>query len=168
MGVVQRNRKSTGGSVFIVDMGEGKKMVMEASVPYGTFIATGRKAKDYNDLNQLIGSDGLTMGAVRPLMNYLGLSTDRAAALMGVSSRTIARWDDASTIGVLASKTLLELDRLTKKGIDVFGNAELFKSWLQQSNVALGDVAPIQLLTEPYGLELIEDALEALEYGSVM
>lgn len=143
-------------------------MVMEASVPYGTFIATGRKAKDYNDLNQLIGSDGLTMGAVRPLMNYLGLSTDRAAALMGVSSRTIARWDDASTIGVLASKTLLELDRLTKKGIDVFGNAELFKSWLQQSNVALGDVAPIQLLTEPYGLELIEDALEALEYGSVM
>ena len=165
----QKIAKKTGTvSAFTVSWGEGKKMVMEAQIPYGAYISTVRKAKNYTDLNALIGPEGFTMKSVKSLIAYLDLSSEKFASLIGVSSRTLSRWDDNSTIGVMASKTLLEVDRLSKKGIDIFGSAELFKGWLQQSNSALGDVAPIDTLTEPYGIELVEDALESMEYGSIL
>jgi putative toxin-antitoxin system antitoxin component (TIGR02293 family) len=155
-------------SVFTVDLGEGKKMVMEPEIPYGTFITNVRSAKNYRDLNELIGKGGLTMKSVKPLVAYLDLPNEKVASLLGVSSRTLSRWGNDSVIGVMASKTLLEVDKLSKKGIVIFGSAELFKTWLQQSNTALGDMAPIELLTAPYGVELVEDALEAMEYGSIL
>lgn len=155
-------------SVFTVDFGEGRKMAMEARIPYGSFIITAQKAKHYRDLNELIGGEGLTMRAVKRLTEYLDLPNDKLAALIGVSSRTLSRWTDDSPIGVMASKAFLEIDRVLKKGIDIFGSPELFRGWLQQSNVALGNVAPLEMLTEPYGIELVEDALEAMEYGNVM
>ena len=65
-------------------------------------------------------------------------------------------------------ENLLEVDKVSTKGIDIFGSAELFKNWLLQSNTALGDITPIKMLTEPYGVELVEDALEAMEYGSIV
>lgn len=165
----QKIAKKTGTiSAFTVSWGEGRKMVMEAQVPYGAYIFPVRKAKNYSDLNQLIGTEGFTMKSVKPLVAYLDLSSEKFALLIGVSSRTLSRWNDDSTIGVMASKTLLEVDRLAKKGIDTFGNAELFKAWMQQFNTALGDIAPIEMLTEPYGIELVEDALESMEYGSIM
>lgn len=164
----KKARKSGTVSVFTVNLGEGRKMAVEAKIPYGAFITTVRKAKNYSDLNEMIGTEGLTMRTVKPLVTYLDLSSDKFASLIGVSSRTLSRWDNDSAIGVMASKTLLEVDRLSKKGIDTFGSAELFKGWLLQSNTALGDVTPIEMLTEPYGVELVEDALEAMEYGNIM
>ena len=155
-------------SIFTVDLGEGKKMVMEARVPYGAFIATVRRAKNYTDLNELIGTEGFTLKSVKPLVSFLDLSSEKFASLIGVSPRTLSRWDDDSVIGVMASKTLLEVDRLSKKGIDIFGTPELFRSWLQQPNTALGDVPPINIINRPYGVELVEDALEAMEYGNIM
>lgn len=155
-------------SVFTVNFGEGRKMAVEANIPYGAFITSVRNAKNYRDLNAMIGTEGLTMKSVKPLVTFLDLSADKFAALIGVSSRTLSRWNDDSAIGVMASKTLLEVDRLSKKGIDVFGSAELFKSWLLQSNMAMGDVTPTEMLAEPYGVELIEDALEAMEYGNIL
>lgn len=50
--------------------------------------------------------------------------------------------------------------------IEVFGSENAFKAWLQQPNIALGDDKPIDLLSTPYGAELVEDALEAMEYGN--
>lgn len=155
-------------SVFTVNFGEGRKMAVEANIPYGAFITSVRNAKNYRDLNEMIGTEGLTMKSVKPLVTFLDLSADKFSALIGVSSRTLSRWNDDSAIGVMASKTLLEVDRLSKKGIDVFGSAELFKGWLLQSNMAMGDVTPIGMLTEPYGVELIEDALGAMEYGNIL
>jgi putative toxin-antitoxin system antitoxin component (TIGR02293 family) len=168
MKTTSKPKRAATTSTFVVNLGEGKTLAMETRVPYGAFISEVRKAKNYTELNELIGKEGFSMKSVKPLITYLDLPQDKFASLIGVSSRTISRWDNDSMIGVLASKTLLELDRLSKKGIDTFGDAELFKGWLKQPNVALGDVAPIDMLVEPYGVELVEDALAALEYGNIM
>ena len=99
----QKIVKKTGTvSAFTVSWGEGRKMVMEAQIPYGAYISTVRKAKNYTDLNQLIGTEGFTLKSVKPLVAYLDLSTEKFASLIGVSSRTLSRWDDDSTIGVMA------------------------------------------------------------------
>lgn len=161
-------KKAKVPSVFTVDLGEGNKMAMEPEIPYGAFITNVRSAKNYRDLNELIGKGGFSMKSVKPLVAYLDLPNDKFASLLGVSSRTLSRWGNDSAIGAMASKTLLEVDRLSKKGMDIFGSAAMFKAWLHQSNTALGDVAPIEMLTAPYGIELVEDALEAMEYGSIL
>ncbi len=166
--VHKRAKRVATTSTFVVNLGDGKKLAVDAQIPYGAFISEVRKAKNYSDLNVLIGDEGFKMKSVKPLVTYLDLSNDKFASLIGVSSRTLSRWDNDSLIGVMASKTLLEVDRLSKKGIDIFGSANLFKGWLQKPNLALGDVAPIDILTEPYGVELVEDALEAMEFGNIM
>ena len=164
----KKPKKPHSASVFTVNMGEGRKMSVEAKIPYGAFITAVRNAKNYSDLNAMIGLEGLNMKTVKPLVAFLDLSGDKFASLIGVSSRTLARWDDDSAIGVMASKTLLEVDKLSKKGIDIFGSAELYKDWLLKPNTAIGDVPPMDTLTEPYGVELVEDALEAMEYGNIL
>lgn len=161
-------KKSKQYQAFTVDMGEGNKIVMEPEIPYGTFIKDVQPVKNYRDLNTVIGKEGFHLKSVKPLVAFLDLPNDKVAALLGVSSRTLSRWDDDSRIGSMASRTLLEVDRLSKKGISIFGDPGLFKSWLTQSNTAMGDIAPIELLTTPYGVELVEDALEAMEFGSIL
>ncbi len=155
-------------SRFTVDFGAGQKMVMESEIPYGSFIKDVQYIRNYRDLNDVIGKSGFPMKSVKPLVAFLDLPNDKVAILLGVSARTLSRWDDDSRIGPIASRTLLEIDRISKKGISIFGNAALFKAWLHQSNTALGDIAPIELLTTPYGIELVENAMEAMEYGSIL
>ena len=133
----------------------------------GFFINKAIKARNFIDLNKIIGK-GLPYRSVKPLMAFLDLNTQKIADLTGVSQRTISRWTADSIIGVLPSKNLLKLDALVQKGIEVFGSEDSFKSWLQQPNMALGDEKPIDLLPTPYGTELVEDAIDAMEYGNVM
>jgi putative toxin-antitoxin system antitoxin component (TIGR02293 family) len=161
-------KKTPAKAIFTITLGEGKSKVMEVMPSYGFQIKETRKAKNLNDLNKIIGENGFTLKEVRPLVNYLELTNEKFAELTGVSSRTISRWEDETTIGVMASKTLVEMDKLTQKGVRIFGDDESFIEWLNQSNTALGNSSPLQMLSKPYGMEMVEDALEALEYGNVM
>ncbi len=161
-------KQASDGAKFIVTMSGGEKIAMEPTVAYGSFITEVRNATSYLDLSKLIGASGLTMKSVKPLLEYLDLSQEKIADLIGVSSRTLSRWKNDSTIGILPSKALLEIDRISRKGIETFGDADLFKAWLYQSNIALGDVTPIDMLAKPYGIELVEGALEALDHGNIL
>jgi putative toxin-antitoxin system antitoxin component (TIGR02293 family) len=62
----------------------------------------------------------------------------------------------------------VEVDKLARKGVGVFGDHASFIEWLHQPNTALGDSSPLKMLSTPYGVEMVEDALEALEFGNVM
>ena len=159
-------KKSIKKTAFVVATAHGQ-LNMVVAQPYGFFIKEAGKAKNLFDLNKIIGR-GLTYKAVQPLVTFLNLSTEAIAEMAGVSQRTVSRWDDDTVIGVLPSKNLVMVDTLVHRGIDVFGSENAFKDWLQQPNNALGDERPIDLLTTPYGTELVEDAVGAMEYGQVM
>lgn len=164
----QRRKKKTKRPSYKINFEDGKTLTMEPMPAYGIFISNLKSARSLGDLNAILGVSGLTKKSVEPLVNYLQLSPEQFATLIGVSTRTVTRWSDQAPIGLLASKKLVELDRITRKGAAVFGDTQLFKEWLEQPNTALGDVAPVSLIAQPFGLELIEDAIEALEYGNVM
>ena len=154
-------------SFSVVREGHPALMIAVAN-PFGYFIKEAAAAETYIDLNRIIGLHGLRYKSVRALMSFLELTTKGIAALTGVSTRTVSRWRDDSTIGVLPSKNLVKVDALVQKGIEVFGSKELFKAWLNQPNIALGDDTPLAMLSTPYGVELVEDAIEAMAHGSVM
>lgn len=153
---------------YAVKFQTGLVMEATASLPYGRLIPAVRSARNYSDLQALIGPEGFTYAMVKPLLTFLDLPAEKVALLLGVSARTLSRWSDDSRIGILASKSLLELDKCMSQGINVFGNSELLHQWLTQPNAALGDLSPANAVTSPFGIEMVSDALEAMAYGNVL
>lgn len=134
---------------------------------YGYFITRAGKASNLLQLMELI-EEGIKLKEIKPMMSYLEFELDTMAKLLEVSPRTVQRWEGDTLIGKLAGKHVIDLDRLINRGVEVFGSEESFKDWLNQRNIALGDQRPIKLLAQPYGIELVEDAVDALDYGQVM
>jgi putative toxin-antitoxin system antitoxin component (TIGR02293 family) len=134
---------------------------------FGWLIPEVRNAQNILELNELADA-GLRYDSVKQLENYLELTAQNLAKIAGISARTVSRWDPQTNIGTLPSKNLIKLDEVVRRGIEVFGSSESFKSWLEQPNVALGDRRPQELLLTPYGTEIIQDALDSLEFGGVM
>jgi len=47
----------------------------------------------------------------------------------------------------------------------VFGNKLKFDSWLETSNLALGDINPKSFLDSNLGINLVKDELARIEHG---
>ena len=54
---------------------------------------------------------------------------------------------------------------VTKVGLDVFGNVENLKLWLNTPSFALGKLKPIELLKDSYGKEMVISELHRMNYG---
>lgn len=57
---------------------------------------------------------------------------------------------------------------LLAKGVEAFGTEKLFKAWLNQTNIALGDRKPMELLVSKKGILQVEDLIEAMNYGNAV
>lgn len=111
----------------------------------------------------------LLYGQIKPIMKYLGYSIQEMADILEVNSSTLSRWKkDDKPIGKMRSKTIYDIDRILSKGIGIFGSEPAFKKWLNTSNYALGDKKPLELLKDPYGIELVENAIEAMSWGNIV
>ena len=117
------------------------------------------------------GSYGSTMDfkSTQPLFDFLGFSQQDVAEMMEVDPSTLFRWrKDDKKLNKLLTKAILDMDKLIAKGIRIFGSEEHFSEWLHTVNYALGDQKPFDLIKDPYGLELLDEALEAISWGNVM
>ena len=111
----------------------------------------------------------LAYGQVKPMIQYLGYSQQEIAAILEVDPSTLFRWGkDDKTIGKLRSKTMYDIDKIISKGVTIFGSEAQLKEWLHTVNYALGDKRPIDLLKDPYGIDLVDDAMEAMAWGNVL
>lgn len=54
---------------------------------------------------------------------------------------------------------------VTKVGLDVFGNIEKLKLWLNTPSYALGNLKPIELLKDSYGKEMVISELNRINHG---
>lgn len=100
---------------------------------------------------------------------FFDFNQEDLAELLHVNPSTISRWkQNNSDIGLLQSKFIMDIDKIVTIGIRIFGNETNFKEWLNNRNYALGDQKPVDLLTDPYRTELVEDALNALSWGNYM
>ncbi len=143
---------------IIEEGGETHNVAMESSSTY--FFSKTHAAKAFS------GED-FTYKDVEPMIDFFDFNQRESAEFLEVDPATITRWKkNPKTIGRLRSKNLLEIDEIISKGIRIFGNEEALKDWLNTTNYALGDVAPIELLKDPYGVALVEEAIEGLSWGS--
>jgi putative toxin-antitoxin system antitoxin component (TIGR02293 family) len=54
------------------------------------------------------------------------------------------------------------------KATDVFGSQEVAERWLETPAISFDQRRPIDLLSTPAGIELVEDHLVRLDYGVYM
>lgn len=103
------------------------------------------------------------------LFDYLEFTQADVAEVLEVDPSTLFRWkkDDKKLTKVL-TKNILDMDKVIAKGIRIFGSEDALAVWLQTSNSSLGNQSPASLLKNPYGTELVDQAMEAMSWGAIL
>lgn len=88
------------------------------------------------------------------------------SVFLGVSSKSIQRYKkEKKKFKSLQTEKILEITEVCHLGIEIFDSLDKFKLWLNTPNFALGSIAPIDLLSDSYGKELVMTELVRIDYG---
>lgn len=162
------------------EKGEKIDSIVVADEYYGYFLARKRAGAKENrvafskrraKINFVLTEGILSFHEIEPVFSYLGFTQKAIAEILEVSPSTLSRWrknDKGPLTGRLRSKFILHLDEIIGKGVKLFGSEEKFKLWLKTPNYALGGKEPVELLKDPYEMEKIDNAIEAMSWGNMM
>lgn len=102
------------------------------------------------------------------IQDYTPFTENDWANFLDISTKSLQRYK-ASTeefhFKPIHSEKIIEMAEVTKVGLDVFGNMEKLKLWLNTPNYALGKLMPIELLKNSYGKELVITELIHINHG---
>ncbi|MGV3764219.1 type II RES/Xre toxin-antitoxin system antitoxin [Parapedobacter sp.] len=88
------------------------------------------------------------------------------AVFLELSTKTLNRYKmENRHFKTLHSEKIMELAEVTREGLEIFGDTELFKQWLHTANYALGNRKPMDLLKDSYGKELVLKELTHINHG---
>ena len=88
------------------------------------------------------------------------------AELLNISTKSLLRYKQSSKqFKPSQSEKILEMAEVTNVGLDVFGDMDKFKLWLDTPNFSLGNLKPMELLKDSYGKELVISELTRINYG---
>ncbi|MFM6948790.1 MAG: antitoxin Xre/MbcA/ParS toxin-binding domain-containing protein [Aquirufa sp.] len=101
------------------------------------------------------------------IQNNTPFSENDWANFLDISTKSLQRYRVASEhhFKPIHSEKIIEMAEVTKVGLDVLGNLEKFKLWLNTPNFALGSLKPLDLLKDSYGKELVISELTRINHG---
>jgi uncharacterized protein (DUF2384 family) len=153
-------------SNFVVKKGD-EKFTYSIKPVFGYHIKSLQRAKDLKEVGELLDKN-FTYQDVSPLIDFFDLKASEVAKAASVSPSTVSRWSADSLIGNAGSYQFYKMDEFVKNGVELFGSEDQFKKWIFSFNLALGSVKPSQLMLSLHGLEMVNEALEAMHFGNVM
>lgn len=171
------------GEIIILGVKGEKILSFSIERPHGYFIQSPekmhgrRRHRKATDRSRSYGKSGdntdVLYSEAIPVFQYLGYSQKEIAEVLDINASTLSRWKNRwknnkkeEPLGKLQSKVVLEIDEVIAKGVKFFGSEEKFKNWLNAPNYALGNVPPLELLKDPYGIEVVENAIDGMSWGS--
>ncbi len=88
------------------------------------------------------------------------------AGYLDVSQKSLTRYrhEDKVFKSILSEK-IIEIAEVTYLGLEVFGDNQKFRLWLETPCFALGKTKPSELLKDSYGKELIISELTKIHHG---
>jgi putative toxin-antitoxin system antitoxin component (TIGR02293 family) len=109
---------------------------------------------------------GVRFDAFDTFANKSPFSLNEWSGFLHLSERTMQRYrSEKRTFDPLQSEKIIEIALFYNKGVEVFGSAEKFNSWLETDSLALGGIKPKTLLDNSFGISILRDELIAIEYG---
>lgn len=100
------------------------------------------------------------------IQNITPFSLNDWANYLDISSKSLTRYQQQDKpFKPSLTEKIIELAEVTNLGIEVFGNNEKFRVWLETPNYALGNLKPFNLLRDSYGKEMIIGELTRIEHG---
>ena len=126
------------------------------------------KSLDNNDIFKLINAtrEGVNYDTFDRLSGSFPLSSADWSRILNVSERTIQRYKrEKKKFDSIHTERLLLIMLLFNKGTEVFGNTTNFISWINSKNISLGGIAPISLLDNSFGINMVKDELVKIEHG---
>jgi putative toxin-antitoxin system antitoxin component (TIGR02293 family) len=126
----------------------------------------GSQIKSELDAHELLHR-GLPRAALSKLVDNLHvIQVDEATAAMGMSLRTLQRHKNtpAEHLDVQQSGRTWKFAEILAKATRVFGSQDEAEQWLRRPAIGLNQQRPVDLLTTPAGVQLVEDYLGRLEY----
>ncbi|MFT6335669.1 MAG: putative toxin-antitoxin system antitoxin component (TIGR02293 family) [Saprospiraceae bacterium] len=143
--------------------------VNEAAVAYRSMPSPlrviGNVGRDDKHSFLSVVKDGLGYDTLIEFMKMAEFHMDEMAHILHINSRTIRRLDSKVSLNIDLSEKLLELLRLYRFGIEIFGGVDVFNVWIRRSIRGLGDVTPMSLLDTGIGVEIVMDELDRLAFG---
>lgn len=139
----------------------------------GGTVVRGRRKKLTFD--EMLSNKMLTVAAIRRGVPYSLFDAIRRVAplsesdwteILDLSAKSLHRYRDAGKdFRPLQSEKIIATAEVAKRGLEVFGERERFRLWLDTPNFALGNAKPIELLRDSYGKALVMGELVRIEHG---
>ena len=100
------------------------------------------------------------------LSTQINFGFEEWSSYLHLSERTIQRYKkEKKSFDPIYSEKILQIELLYKKGIEVFGIADNFYTWMDTISIALGGVRPKDMLDTSFGISAIYDELGRIEHG---
>ena len=114
----------------------------------------------------LIIRQGVPYSLFHLIQDYAPFSEKDWSALLEISTKSLTRYKQSSKqFKPTQSERIIEMSEVTNIGLDVFGEMEKFKLWLDTPNFSLGGLKPMELLRDSYGKELVVGELTRINHG---
>jgi transcriptional regulator with XRE-family HTH domain len=99
------------------------------------------------------------------LRQFLGISQEKLAQLIGVSLRTVARWESANVSPSPDLRELMDFLLTLAKRLEQSIDRENITAWLTTPNPEFLNQPPIDLVRSEYGRRILEQQISRSEWG---
>lgn len=100
------------------------------------------------------------------IQDYTPLTERNWADVLDLSTKSLQRYKRSSRqFRPIQSEKIIAMAEVTNVGLDVFGEMDKFKLWLDTPNYALGKMKPMELLNDSYGKEMVIGELNRINHG---
>jgi putative toxin-antitoxin system antitoxin component (TIGR02293 family) len=110
---------------------------------------------------------GIPYSLFNLIQDYTPFSEKDWANFLDISTKSLQRYRQTAGhhFKPLQSEKIIEVAEVTKTGLEVFGDLDKLKGWLNTPNFALGGNKPLALLKDSYGKDLVLAELTRISHG---
>ncbi|GBL34478.1 hypothetical protein EMGBS15_00730 [Filimonas sp.] len=120
----------------------------------------------YTDMDMLtLIRKGVSKKMMDDMMDTMDITIEEMSAILHVSTRTLRRYDQTTSLNMEQSERIIELSDLYGYGEKVLDNLNNFKIWIDTPMLALGQKKPKEFLDTSVGIRMIKNILGRIEHG---
>lgn len=110
---------------------------------------------------------GISYAFFSEIKKTVPFSDEDWAALLNISTKSLQRYaqEENFVFKSIHSEKIIEIAEVTNLGNAIFDNQAQFHLWLHTPSFALGSIAPIDMLSDSYGKEMVLDELHKIDHG---